>query len=321
MSSPQYSIIIPVYNRPQEIEDLLQSLIVQEIIDFEVVIVEDGSTNRCDLVVDRFRDKLDIQYFFKPNSGPGPSRNFGFAQAKGKYLVVFDSDCIIPSGYFKAVEKSLHDNHWDAWGGPDRAHENFTSLQRAMGYTMSSILTTGGIRGGKKRVGWFQPRSFNMGMKRSVFEKTQGFKLSRYAEDIEFSIRMKHAGYKIGLITEAYVYHKRRTNLKQFYQQVFNFGRGRVMVGKVHPREVKLTHWFPTFFLAGTISIILTPLISLGLFALAVGLFVFYLIAILIHSYKENKDTVVALLSVPAALLQLWGYGAGFLSEKLGIIH
>jgi len=321
MSSPRYSIIIPVYNRPQEIEDLLQSLTVQEMKDFEVVMVEDGSTNRCDQVVDRFRDKLDIQYFFKPNSGPGPSRNFGFAQARGTYLVVFDSDCIIPSGYFNAVEKSLQNNHWDAWGGPDRAHEDFTPLQRAMGYTMSSILTTGGIRGGQKRVGWFQPRSFNMGIKRSVFEKTQGFKLSRYAEDIEFSIRMRDAGFKIGLITEAYVYHKRRTNLKQFYRQVFNFGRGRVMVGKVHPREVKLTHWFPTFFLAGSISIILTPLVSLGLFTVAVGLFIFYLMAILIHSYMENKDTVVALLSVPAALLQLWGYGAGFLSEKLGIIH
>lgn len=321
MSSPRYSIIIPVYNRPQEIEDLLQSLTVQEMKDFEVVMVEDGSTNRCDQVVDRFRDKLDIQYFFKPNSGPGPSRNFGFAQARGTYLVVFDSDCIIPSRYFNAVEKSLQNNHWDAWGGPDRAHEDFTPLQRAMGYTMSSILTTGGIRGGQKRVGWFQPRSFNMGIKRSVFEKTQGFKLSRYAEDIEFSIRMRDAGFKIGLITEAYVYHKRRTNLKQFYRQVFNFGRGRVMVGKVHPREVKLTHWFPTFFLAGSISIILTPLVSLGLFTVAVGLFIFYLMAILIHSYMENKDTVVALLSVPAALLQLWGYGAGFLSEKLGIIH
>ncbi len=321
MSNPQYSIIIPVFNRPQEVEDLLKSLIAQETKDFEVVIVEDGSENRCDLVVDRYRDKIDIQYFFKPNSGPGPSRNFGFSQAKGQYFVVFDSDCIIPTGYFKAVEKSLATNHWDAWGGPDKAHENFTALQRAMGYTMSSFLTTGGIRGGQKRVGWFQPRSFNMGITRKIFEETGGFKLSRYAEDIEFSIRMKQAGYKVGLITEAFVYHKRRTNLKQFYQQVFNFGRGRVMVGKVHPREVKLTHWFPTFFLAGTISIGVTPLISLHLFTVAVGMFVFYLLAILIHSYRENKDITVALLSVPAALLQLWGYGAGFISEKLGIIH
>lgn len=321
MSDPQYSIIIPVYNRPQEVEDLLQSLIAQETKDFEVIIVEDGSTNRCDLVVDRYRDKLAIQYFFKPNSGPGPSRNFGFSQARGRYFVVFDSDCIIPSGYFKAVEKSLSNNHWDAWGGPDKAHENFTPLQRAMGYTMSSILTTGGIRGGQKRVGWFQPRSFNMGMTRELFEKTGGFKLSRYAEDIEFSIRMKQAGFKIGLISEAFVYHKRRTNLKQFYQQVFNFGRGRVLVGKVHPSEVKLTHWFPTFFLAGTMSIFLTPLISPALFIVSVGLFVFYLLAILSHSYMENRDTTVALLSVPAALLQLWGYGAGFISEKLRIIH
>lgn len=321
MPGPRYSIIIPVYNRPQEIEDLLSSLVLQVIKDFEVIIVEDGSAICCDSVVDRFRDRLNIHYFFKQNSGPGPSRNFGFSQAKGDYLIVFDSDCIIPPEYLEAVGKSLQENHWDAWGGPDKAHENFTALQRAMGYTMSSILTTGGIRGGRKRVGWFQPRSFNMGITREVFAATQGFKLARYAEDIEFSIRMKHAGYKIGLIAEAYVYHKRRTNLKQFYRQVFNFGRGRALVGKVHPGEIKLTHWFPTFFLAGTLSLLVIPLISLSLSAICAGMFLLYLLAILIHSYKENHDIRVALLSVPAALLQLWGYGIGFVSERLGIIH
>lgn len=321
MPGPQYSIIIPVFNRPQEIEDLLSSLVLQVVKNFEVIIVEDGSTIRCDWVVDRFRDRLNIQYFFKPNSGPGPSRNFGFSQAKGNYFVVFDSDCIIPTKYLAAVGESLQENHWDAWGGPDKAHASFSSLQRAMGYTMSSIVTTGGIRGGRKRIGWFQPRSFNMGITRRVFEETQGFKLSRYAEDIEFSIRMKNAGYKIGLISEAYVYHKRRTNLKQFYRQVFNFGRGRAMVGKVHPREVKLTHWFPTFFLAGTVSLLLSPLISMNLFSVGAVLFLCYLLAILIDSYRENRDIRVALLSIPAALLQLWGYGAGFVSEKLGIMH
>jgi glycosyltransferase involved in cell wall biosynthesis len=258
----------------------LSSLNAQHIKDFEVIVVEDGSTNRCDWVVDLYRDKLNIQYFFKPNSGPGPSRNFGFTQAKGNYFIVFDSDCIIPPDYLGAVEKSILENRWDAWGGPDRAHENFTPLQRAMGYTMSSILTTGGIRGGKKGVGWFQPRSYNMGIARTVFEKTGGFKFSHYAEDIEFSIRMKNAGYKVGLISEAYVYHKRRTNLRQFYQQVFNFGRGRVMVGKVHPGEIKLTHWFPAFFLAGTISLFIVPMISPGLGMVGSLLFLCYLLAI-----------------------------------------
>ncbi|MBA4053480.1 MAG: glycosyltransferase [Marivirga sp.] len=321
MNSPLYSIIIPVYNRPQELEDLLSSLINQTFRDFEVIVVEDGSTIRCDRVVDKYRDALRIQYFIKPNSGPGPSRNFGFSHAKGKYFVVFDSDCIIPPHYFNAVNGSIRDHQWDAWGGPDKAHENFSLVQRAMGHTMSSVLTTGGIRGGAKRLGWFQPRSFNMGITHRVFELTGGFKFARFAEDIEFSIRMKKAGFKVGLIVDAYVYHKRRTNFKQFYRQVFNFGRGRVLVGETHPGEIKLTHWFPSIFLIGTVVLLILPLFSAVLFSIGMSLFTVYLVAIFLHSFVKNKDIGVALLSIPAALLQLWGYGAGFLSEKLKIIH
>jgi len=319
MSSPQYSIVIPVYNRPQEVDELLSSLLAQTFKNFEVIIVEDGSTDRCDHIVDSYRDTLSIQYFFKPNSGPGPSRNFGFSNAKGNYFVVFDSDCIVPATYFEAVEESIRENQWDVWGGPDKAHENFTPIQRAMGYTMSSVLTTGGIRGGEKRLGWFQPRSFNMGIARKVFERTQGYRFARFAEDIEFSIRMKKAGFKIGLIADAYVYHKRRTNFTQFYLQVFNFGRGRAMVGKVHPQEIKLTHWFPTAFLIGTGSLLLLPWISTALSKIGISLFAVYLLAILVLSFKANRNLKVALLSLPAALLQLWGYGAGFLYEKFKI--
>jgi glycosyltransferase involved in cell wall biosynthesis len=315
MRSPRYSIIIPVFNRPQEIDELLSSLQGQTLHDFEVIVVEDGSTIRCDEIVDRYRDTLCIQYFFKPNSGPGPSRNFGFANAKGEYFIVFDSDCIIPQNYLMAVQESIHENHWDAWGGPDRPHENFTSVQRAIGYTMSSFLTTGGIRGGEKRMGWFQPRSFNMGISRKVFELTNGFMLSHFAEDIEFSIRIKEAGFNIGLIPEAYVYHKRRTNFKQFYTQVYNFGKGRAMIGKIHPRGIRLTHWFPSLFLMGILSLFLLPWISMVLFKIGASLLILYLLVILIHAFKENQNLLVALLSVPAALLQLVGYGAGFLME------
>ena len=316
MSDPRYSIVIPVYNRPKEVDELLSSLLTQTYKDFEVIIVDDGSSIQCDQIVDQFRDRLSLQYFFKSNSGPGPTRNFGFTKARGEYFVVFDSDCIIPSVYLHAVEKSLRENQWDAWGGPDKAHENFTPLQRAMGYTMSSVLTTGGIRGGKNRLGWFQPRSFNMGISRKVFEVTQGFTFSRYAEDIDFSIRMKKAGFKIGLIPAAFVYHKRRTNFRQFYQQVFNFGRGRVLIGKVHPEEIKLTHWFPAVFFMGTSLLLLLPLVNLSLFKIGIILLSLYLLAILIHSFIENNDLEVALLSVPAALVQLCGYGVGFLTEK-----
>ncbi len=317
MREPQFSVIVPVYNRPQEVKEILSSLATQSFKDFEVIIVEDGSSVRCEEIVDIFRDQFSIQYFFKPNSGPGPSRNFGFAHAKGKYFVVFDSDCILPTHYFLSVIKSLEEHQWDAWGGPDRAHENFTLKQRAMGYTMSSVLTTGGIRGGKKHVGWFQPRSFNMGISRKVFEVTNGFKFDRYAEDIEFSIRMKKAGFKVGLIPEAFVYHKRRLNFQQFYQQVYNFGRGRALVGRAHPEEIKITHWFPAAFLIGVISLLFLPLISVKLFTGAFGLFAIYLMAIFFHSFKENRNLAVALLSIPAALYQLCGYGLGFLKEKI----
>lgn len=317
MNDPRYSIIVPVYNRPNEVSELLASLAEQTYRDFEVIIVEDGSTVRCDKVVDQFRDVLRIQYFFKPNSGPGPSRNFGFAHARGEYLVVFDSDCIIPSSYFDVVDKSIQTNTWDAWGGPDKAHEDFTIIQRAMGYTMASVLTTGGIRGGKKRIGWFQPRSYNMGMSRKVFDVTNGFKFSHFAEDIELSVRMKKSGFKVGLIPDAYVYHKRRTNFKQFFRQVFNFGKGRVLIGSLHPEEVKLTHWFPTLFLLGSIGLALLPLFSLALFKVGVTVFLVYLLAIFLHSLMENKSLSVAILSIPSALLQLWGYGLGFLNETI----
>jgi glycosyltransferase involved in cell wall biosynthesis len=315
---PRYSVIIPVYNRPQEVEELLQSLTLQQFKNFEVVIVEDGSSIPCRAVVDSYRDKLSIQYFFKPNSGPGPSRNFGYSHARGDFFVAFDSDCIIPSGYFNAVEEALSQEPIDAWGGPDRAHENFTLLQRAMGYTMSSILTTGGIRGGKKHVGWFQPRSFNMGISRRVFELTGGFKFTRFAEDIEFSIRMRDTGLHVVLIPDAYVFHKRRTTFGQFFRQVFNFGRGRIHVGRVYPGEVKLTHWFPSLFTAGMILVPFLYLLSNWLFVAGAVGYAAYFLAILIHSFIVNRDPRVALLSVPAAFLQLSGYGWGFLKERFG---
>lgn len=314
-NTPRYSVIIPVYNRPQEVDELLDSLTRQTVKNFEVVIVEDGSSKRSDEVIAKYTDQFPIQYFFKPNTGPGPSRNFGFQRARGEYFVVFDSDCIIPENYFKAVEDALAIHQWDAWGGPDRAHEDFTTLQRAMGYTMSSVLTTGGIRGGKKHLGWFQPRSFNMGLSRKVFEATGGFRFERYAEDIEFSIRMRDHGFRVGLIPEAFVYHKRRTDFAQFYRQVYNFGKGRALVGQAFPKEVKITHWFPAFFVIGVCMLLLmafiyTPLFFLGLIGLSI-----YLLAILLHSFKVNQKFDVAILSVPSAWLQLWGYGVGFLKE------
>jgi len=315
LKAPKYSIIIPVYNRPVEVRELLHSLTLQTVRDFEVIIVEDGSSTCCDDVVDQFTDRLTLEYVIKANSGPGPSRNIGYARARGSYFVVFDSDCIIQPKYFEAVDRALKFEKLDAWGGPDRAHQNFTTLQQAMGYTMSSVLTTGGIRGGKKRMGQFQPRSFNMGISREVFEKTGGFKFDRLAEDIEFSIRMKKMGFHVGLVRDAFVYHKRRTSLKQFYRQVSDFGRGRVLVGKAHPGEVKITHWFPTAFITGLLLIPFLWIAKPILATVAVVAYGVYVTAIFIDSWYLNKNLAVALLSIPSAFTQLTGYGVGFLKQ------
>lgn len=315
--SPRFSIIIPVFNRPQEVQELLESLTLQTRKDFEVIIVEDGSSIRCETVVDQYRDRLPIHYIYKANSGPGPSRNVGYQQARGDYFVVFDSDCILPPAYFEAVERGLQESGFDAWGGPDKGHETFTTVQRAMAYTMSSVLTTGGIRGGKKRVGWFQPRSFNMGISRKVFEVTGGFKFDRFAEDIEFSIRMRNQGFNVGLIPDAFVYHKRRTSFDQFYKQVFNFGKGRALIGKIYPQEVKITHWVPACFTLGTLMMLATLLIDIRWFGWLFSGFLFYLLAIFIHAVLTTRSLAVGVLAVPAALIQFFGYGFGFLQERL----
>lgn len=316
MKAPHFSIVVPVYNRPQEVEELLDSLTRQTFPDFEVIIVEDGSSTTCESVCKKYRDKIHLHYFTKTNSGPGPSRNFGFAKASGAYFVVFDSDCIIPEQYLQIVRDAIRDRQLDAWGGPDRAHREFTIVQQAMGYTMASVLTTGGIRGGKKHVGWFQPRSFNMGISRKVYEVTGGFHFDRYAEDIEFSIRMKHAGFRVELIRDAFVYHKRRTSLTQFYRQVSNFGKGRALIGKKYPGEVKLTHWFPTVFSAGILAVFFLPLLSMDLFYVALCAIGLYLLAILVDAWMKTRSLTVALVSVPSALIQFFGYGIGFMSER-----
>lgn len=320
-AKPKYSIIVPVYNRPQEIKELLESLTVQVFTNFEVLIVEDGSTDTCVEVYEQYTNKLPIRYFFKPNSGPGPSRNFGFAQARGDYFVVFDSDCILPPHYFKAVDEYLAQTPLDAWGGPDKGHEGFTKVQQAMAFTMSSVFTTGGIRGGDKRIGSFQPRSFNMGIRKEVFDKTGGFKFDRYAEDIEFSLRMKKLGYKVGYINDAFVYHKRRTNFRQFFWQVFNFGRGRVLVNNAHPGAIKITHWFPSFFLFGMILTIVMLPIDVRISALAGTAYLAYILILSVSAYKKTKSLSVTLLAGPAAFVQLVGYGAGFLKEILRNLH
>ncbi len=304
----KYSVIIPVYNRPDEVNELLESLTLQTCKDFEVVVVEDGSSIPCQEVVEKYSDRLDIHYYNKPNSGPGQTRNYGAERSHGEYLIILDSDCILPPGYFEAVEKELQSSPVDAFGGPDRAHASFTDIQKAINYSMTSFFTTGGIRGGKKKMDKFYPRSFNMGVRRSVYQTLGGFSKMRFGEDIDFSIRIFKAGYRCRLFPSAWVYHKRRTDLKKFFKQVHNSGIARINLYKKYPESLKLVHLLPALFTLGTvlllISAIYCPYALLPLLA--------YALLVCIDSTIQNGNIRIGLYSIAAAYIQLIGYGTGF---------
>ena len=309
-----FSVIIPLYNRPEEIKELLNSLCQQTYQNFEVLVVEDGSSIDSKDIVTSFQEKLKhLHYFFKSNSGPGPSRNFGMQKAKGDYYIIFDSDCIIPEKYFENVVSFLKNNKVDLFGGPDAAHPDFSDMQKAVSHAMTSFFTTGGIRGKKKHIGLFHPRSFNMGMSAAVFEKTKGFSEMRYGEDIDFSIRAIGMGFKSALIPDAFVYHKRRTDLKQFFKQVKHSGEARIDLFQRHKNELKLVHFFPsafTLYLLATLSL-LVAYFPFGIILLA-GLII-YLSAVFTESLIQNKSLKVAFLSIATSVVQLSGYGLGFL--------
>lgn len=310
-----FSVVIPVYNRPQEVDELLHSLTQQTYKHFETLIIEDGSEDRCDDIVEQYQDQLDIRYYYKENSGQGFSRNYGFERAKGDYFIVFDSDCLIPSHYFETVENYLKTHQLDAYGGPDREHQSFSPIQKAISYTMTSPLTTGGIRGNKNHAGTFHPRSFNMGISREVYEKTGGYKITRMGEDIEFSIRIINNGFKTGLIPDAYVYHKRRTSLKKFFNQLHFFGRARININRFHPGEIKFIHTLPALFTAGLLLFLTLPFWDPSLFITLLIPFIFFISLIFAHAASKYSSLYIGLLSVCATFIQLTGYGIGFLRE------
>lgn len=310
-----FSVIIPVYNRPQEVEELLESLTQQSYKNFETLIIEDGSEDTCKHIVEQYSSQLDISYFYKENSGQGFSRNYGFKRAKGDYFIVFDSDCLIPSHYFQTVNDYLSEHPLDAYGGPDREHPSFSPVQKAISYAMTSPFTTGGIRGRKKHAGTFHPRSFNMGISREVFEQTGGYRITRMGEDIEFSIRIIEHGFNTGLITEAYVFHKRRTNLKQFFKQLHFFGRARINISRFYPSEIKFVHTLPAIFTLGMIFFLSLPFWNMALFNLLIVPFMLFFALIFTHSAFSNKSLSIGLLSTAASFIQLTAYGIGFISE------
>lgn len=314
----KYSIIVPVFNRPDEVDELLESLVNQEEKDFEVIIVEDGSQIPCEDVCRKYADQLTLRYFMKPNSGPGQSRNYGAERAEGEYLLILDSDVVLPNGYLKAVSDELDREPADAFGGPDRAHDSFTDTQKAISYSMTSFFTTGGIRGGKKKLDKFYPRSFNMGIRRDVYMELGGFSKMRFGEDIDFSIRIFKAGKRCRLFPEAWVWHKRRTDFRKFWRQVYNSGIARVNLYKKYPESLKLVHLLPMVFTLGVALLLVISLVGLVLanWWLAATplllLFAYYYLNVCyswyyFHNFKAN------ILSGIAAYVQLTGYGCGFI--------
>lgn len=325
----RYSFIVPVFNRPDEVGELLESLCSQTVKDFEVIIVEDGSQKTCKDVCDKYAGILDLHYYYKENSGPGQSRNYGAERAKGEWLIVLDSDVVLPTDYLTHVDDSLRPE-LSAWGGPDAAHDSFTDTQKAISYSMTSFFTTGGIRGGKKKLDKFFPRSFNMGIRRDVYLQLGGFSKMRFGEDIDFSYRIVEAGYQTALLPDAWVWHKRRTDFRKFFRQVYNSGIARINLSKRHPGTLKLVHLLPTVFTVGVILLVLIGAFGrimmvygnpddfrlwYWVVVAALAPILFYSLVIFIDSTVKNRSLMVGLLSLPAAFVQLMGYGLGFIES------
>jgi glycosyltransferase involved in cell wall biosynthesis len=309
-----FSIIIPVYNRPNEIDELLESLTKQDLShDFEVLIIEDGSTIKSDIIIEKYKSQLNIKYFFKENTGAGASRNYGMQRASGNYFIILDSDVIVPTEYLSEVKQTLENHFTDAFGGPDAAHKSFTPLQKAINYSMTSVLTTGGIRGKKQAVGKFQPRSFNLGLSQKAFSETNGFSKMKNGEDIDLTFRLWKKGFETQLIEKAFVYHKRRSTIKQFFKQTFGFGTARPKLNRMYPETVKLTYWFPCIFIIGFDISILLVIFGFNQLLYFYGV---YFLLIFLDSLLQNKNVRVAFLSIVTSFTQFLGYGLGFLESQ-----
>lgn len=312
----KYSFIIPVFNRPDEVDELLDSLTKQSLKDFEVVVVEDGSSVKCDNVVKAYENRLNIKYFLKANSGPGQTRNYGVDRAEGEYVLILDSDVVLPTNYLQAVDAELRRQPCDAFGGPDRAHSSFSLMQKAINYAMTSFFTTGGIRGGKKKLDKFYPRSFNMGVRREVYLALEGFSKMRFGEDIDFSTRIFKGGYSCRLFPEAWVWHKRRTDLKKFFKQVHNSGIARINLTKRHPGTLKAVHLLPAVFTVGcALLVVLTVVAALcgcPHWSALLTPFALFSLIIFADSALQSHSLQVGIRAVAASFIQLWGYGTGF---------
>ncbi|OUR95093.1 glycosyl transferase family 2 [Flavobacteriales bacterium 34_180_T64] len=317
MSTFHFSFIIPVYNRPQEIKELLNSMLQLDFeAPFEIVIIEDGSNIDCKSIVESYNKQLNISYYFKENSGPGNSRNFGMKKAKGNYYIILDSDCLLPKHYLNTINKNLSKDYVDCFGGPDAADKSFTNIQKAINFAMTSFITTGGIRGHKNQVNKFQPRSFNMGLSKQAFESTGGFGSIHPGEDPDLSIRLTNFGFKTKLIIDAYVYHKRRISWSKYYKQVHKFGLVRPILNLWHPKTERIFYWFPSIFISGLFLALVVFSFGSSMLLLIYGLY-FFMVFLL--AMVASKSLIVALLSIFAVLVQFVGYGSGFIKSSFVI--
>lgn len=313
----EFSFIIPVYNRPEEIEELLLSFKEMKTnLEYEIVIIEDGSSVTSDAIVNKYRKYLNLNYFLKKNTGPGDSRNYGMHHAKGNYFIILDSDVILPSNYLTEVNLSLKENYVDCFGGPDAAHQSFSTLQKAINFAMTSFISTGGIRGNKKSLDKFQPRSFNMGISKKAFLESQGFGQIHPGEDPDLSIRLWDLGFKTKLIPNAVVYHKRRISWSKFYLQVYKFGLVRPILNSWHPSTKKITYWFPSLFCIGFIIALLLLIFNIKWVALV---YLFYVFLAFLLAVVKSKSLSVAISAVIAIFIQFIGYGWGFLKSTFAI--
>ena len=318
MKTINFSFIIPVYNRPVEIKELLESFSNFETHDtYEIVIVEDGSTETSEFVVEQFKSQLDISYYFKPNSGPGDSRNYGMKKAKGNYFIILDSDVLLPSNYLEQVKQFLEASYFDCFGGPDAAHSSFTNLQKAINFAMTSFITTGGIRGGKQKVEDFQPRSFNMGLSKKAFLASGGFGKIHPGEDPDLSLRLHKLGFKTTLIENAVVFHKRRISWSKFFKQVNKFGMVRPILNQWHPNSRSIVYWFPTLFSLGLMVSIVLALFQINWPLYFYG---FYFILAFMLALISNQNIIVAFQALLAIIIQFFGYGYGFLKSTFTLV-
>lgn len=308
-----YSIIVPVYNRVDEVRELLESLAAQTADNFEVVLVEDGSTLPCRAVAEEYADRLNVKYFFKENEGRSIARNYGMERAVGDYFIFFDSDCVIPPDYFAGLNATMAGRPLDCFGGPDAAADSFTTTQKAINHAMTSFLTTGGIRGGKLSLEKFTPRTFNMGFSREVYQRVGGFR-EMFSEDIDMSTRIRLAGFSIGLYPDVKVWHKRRVDFRKFLRQVYVFGMSRITLQLLYPGSLKAVHCLPALFVIGVATMLAMAVVWSPWWLLPLAV---YLLAIFVSALWSTRSAVIAVKAVPASVIQLGGYGCGFLKAYL----